>query len=68
MVKPLKDKKAETVFEALKQMLGTNNMPRAVCSDFGDEFKNAKVKCFLTLIILNIFRTSTVRGPNCSTV
>ncbi|MEW8544139.1 MAG: integrase core domain-containing protein [Candidatus Thiodiazotropha sp.] len=44
MVKPLKDKKADTVLEALKLMLGGKNKCRAVRTDFGAEFKNAKVK------------------------
>lgn len=44
MVKPLKDKKANTVLEALKLMLSGTNKPRAVRTDFGAEFKNGKVK------------------------
>lgn len=46
MVKPLKDKKADTVLEALKLMLSGTNMCRVVRTDFGAEFKNAKVKEF----------------------
>ncbi|MEW8548258.1 MAG: DDE-type integrase/transposase/recombinase [Candidatus Thiodiazotropha sp.] len=46
MVKPLKDKKADTVLEALKLMLGGQNKCRAVRTDAGAEFKNAKVREF----------------------
>ena len=46
MVKPLKDKKAETVLKALTLMLSGVNKPRSVRSDFDGEFKNAKVKEF----------------------
>lgn len=46
MVKPLKNKKANTVLEALKLMLVGNKKPRSVRTDFGAEFKNAKVKEF----------------------
>ena len=46
MVKPLKDKKADTVLEALKLMLGGQNRCRAARTDFGAEFKNEKVKEF----------------------
>ena len=47
MVTPLKDKKADTVLGALKPMLSGENKCRIVRSDFGAEFKNAKLKAFL---------------------
>ncbi|MEW8544955.1 MAG: DDE-type integrase/transposase/recombinase [Candidatus Thiodiazotropha sp.] len=46
MVKPLKDKKAETVLGALKLMLGGQNKCRAVRTDAGAEFKNEKARKF----------------------
>ena len=47
MVTPLKDKKADTVLGALKPILSGENKCRIVRSDFGAEFKNAKLKAFL---------------------
>ena len=46
MVKPLKDKKADTVLAALKLMFNGRNRCRAVRTDAGAEFKNEKVKEF----------------------
>ena len=46
MVKPLKNKRADTVLDALKLMLSGENKCRAVRTDFGAEFKNAKCKAF----------------------
>ena len=55
MVKPLKDKKAETVLEALKCMLIGNRIPRVVRSDFGGEFRNAKVEEFFKSRNIKLF-------------
>ena len=44
MVKGLKNKKADTVLEALKQMLSGEKKSRVVRTDFGGEFKNSKVR------------------------
>lgn len=46
MVKPLKDKRSDTVLEALKVMLGGQNICRAVRTDAGAEFKNSKAREF----------------------
>lgn len=65
MVKPLKDKKAETVFKALKTMLAGNNIPRAIRSDFGAEFRNSKLREFLAENnIKQFFAHPTIKGPN----
>ncbi|MCG7874885.1 MAG: DDE-type integrase/transposase/recombinase [Candidatus Thiodiazotropha endolucinida] len=47
MVKPLKNKTAQTVLDALKTMLSGNYRPRAIRSDMGSEFKNSKLSEFL---------------------
>lgn len=46
MVKPLKNKKSDTVLEALKNMLSGVNKSRAVRTDYGGEFKNAKLEAY----------------------
>ena len=47
MVTGLIDKRADTVLKALQTMLSGANKPRAIRSDFGGEFHNAKMRAYL---------------------
>ncbi|XP_053395619.1 uncharacterized protein LOC128555806 [Mercenaria mercenaria] len=47
IVKPLHDKKADTVLTAFRNIVSENGKPRVFRSDFGAEFKNTQMASFL---------------------